>query len=96
MTPAKEVPDMKQTDLEGKPARRGRIKYRKLFSKRSKEKTDDARPGGLRADSESEGKVIAWLNERGIAFRSSWGNTQGRHKCRCQPVVGGSPLWILF
>jgi hypothetical protein len=70
MTPAKKVSDIKQTDLEGKPAKRGRIKYRKLFSKRSKGKTDDAPPGGLRADSESEGKVIAWLNERGIAFEA--------------------------
>jgi hypothetical protein len=70
LTPNTEEPEIKQTDLEGKPAKRGRVKYRKLFSKHSRKKTEQAPSGNLRADSESEGKVIAWLKEHDIAFEA--------------------------
>jgi hypothetical protein len=68
MTSEKEGSTIRQTDLEGKPAKRGRVKYRKLFSKHSKKKTRESPKVGPRADSESEQKVIAWLDEHGIAF----------------------------
>lgn len=68
MSSEKEEPAIKQTDLEGKPAKRGRIKYRKLFSRRSKKKTEEAPTTGVRADSEPEKKIIAWLREHGLAF----------------------------
>jgi hypothetical protein len=54
MAPTEEEPAIKQTDLAGKPAKRGRIKYRKLFSKRSKKKAVEAPHIEPRADSESE------------------------------------------
>ncbi len=70
MTPSKEELGIKQTDLEGKPAKRGRVKYRKLFSKHSRKKTEQPPFGDFRADSESEGKVIAWLREHGLSFEA--------------------------
>jgi hypothetical protein len=70
MAPEKEEFRTKQIDLEGKPAKRGRIKYRKLFSKHSKRKTAEASTTGSRADSESEARVIAWLEEHGLAFEA--------------------------
>jgi hypothetical protein len=68
MAPKEEESAVKQIDLEGKPAKRGRIKYRKLFSRRSKKKTEESATVGRRADSEAEQKVIAWLEEHGIAY----------------------------
>mgnify|MGYP006269083521 CR=1 FL=1 len=38
MVPETERTDAKQIDLEGKPAKRGRIKYRKLFTSHSRKK----------------------------------------------------------
>jgi hypothetical protein len=70
MTPSKEDLETKQTDLEGKPAKRGRVKYRKLFSKHSRKKSEQLPSGNFHADSESEGKVIAWLMEHEIAFEA--------------------------
>jgi hypothetical protein len=60
----------KQIDLEGKTAKRGRIKYRRLFSKRSKKKKPESGTGDYRADSEAEEKVIEWLKEHGIFFEA--------------------------
>ena len=60
----------KQIDLEGKPAKRGKIKYRKLFAKHSKGKKQQVTIGQHRAESEAEGKIIEWLKEHGIAFES--------------------------
>jgi hypothetical protein len=59
-----------QIDLEGKPAKRGRIKYRKLFSKRSRKKDAGTRTEDLRAESEAEGRIIEWLREHGVAFEA--------------------------
>jgi len=70
MTSEKNEPVSKQTDLEGKPAKRGKIKYRKLFSSHSKKKKEERSTGGLRADSDSEGRVIAWLKEHRVAFEA--------------------------
>nr|MDO8100659.1 hypothetical protein [Candidatus Njordarchaeota archaeon] len=70
MAPETEESRTKQTDLEGKPARRGKIKYRKLFSKHSRRKKQQAAIGQYRAESEAEGKIIEWLKEHGIAFES--------------------------
>ena len=60
----------KQIDLEGGTARRGRIKYRKLFSKRSRRKNLESETGSLRAESEAEGKVIEWLKDHHIIFEA--------------------------
>jgi hypothetical protein len=60
----------KQIDLEGKTAKRGRIKYRKLFSKHSKKKKPESEEDDLRAESEAEGKVIEWLKDHRIVFEA--------------------------
>ncbi len=70
MASGKNEPAIKQSDLEGKPAKRGRIKYRKLFSRRSKKEAEETSKDGQRADSDSEKKVIAWLNEHRVAFEA--------------------------
>jgi hypothetical protein len=62
-------PKGKQVDLEGKPAKKGRIKYRKLFSKHTRKKPQ-VTVGQYRAESEAEAKIIEWLREHGIAFES--------------------------
>jgi hypothetical protein len=60
----------KQIDLEGKPAKRGRIKYRKLFSKHSKRRKGESEIGDYRADSEAEKKIIMWLKDHDLAFEA--------------------------
>jgi hypothetical protein len=61
---------VKQIDLEGVKARRGRIKYRKLFSKHSKKKNPESGTGSLRAESGAEERVIEWLKDHHIAFEA--------------------------
>lgn len=70
MAPETEDRRVKQTDLEGKPAKRGRIKYRKLFTSHSRRKKQQTTSGQHVAESEAEGKIIEWLKEHGIAFES--------------------------
>jgi hypothetical protein len=70
MVPESKETGAKQIDLEGKPAKRGRIKYRKLFAKHSRKKKQQVTIGQYRAESGAEGKIIEWLKEHGIAFES--------------------------
>lgn len=70
MAPETDKERVRQTDLEGKPAKRGRIKYRKLFTSHSKKKKQQTIGGQDGAESEAEGKIIEWLKEHDIAFES--------------------------
>ncbi|WXG44100.1 MAG: hypothetical protein WED04_08715 [Promethearchaeati archaeon SRVP18_Atabeyarchaeia-1] len=76
-----------QIDLQGKRTRRGRIKYRKLFSRRSKKKRPETIVGDIRADSGAEAKVITWLKEHDLVFEAHGAIPHSRRKVDANKLV---------
>jgi len=78
MTPSTRERASRQLTMDGKPAKRGRIKYRKLFSRHKTKKKAQAGTRQNRGESEAEERIISWLDENKISFEAHGAIPRGR------------------